>query len=504
MTTGTEFNTKCSYDAAQVLEHVISRADDLQVDLHKVSLSGSSAGGGEIHYLAWHYHKLEGATPRFTPVAMAYSEAQLDYPVQNMLDRVWGLWADDIGPTTPVSTILSYEDCAMVVGNPWCNAAFVADRLAGGDARWRSSTKICNQQWHDAAMARYCASEDLFNRATLGDLRATQVWPMETPQDRGIAKLWYSSDAMEEAGSHLDLSQFYLFIVNRLNSTEGMDVVHSAMQGRQYARVAAGMNYAVLYTNYIGMTASDHARERLTLGDLEYNLLSDFAPAGTGRAGWTDVKDSFGWQDQIVGECSDGWASSTDNEGTCAGMDSLLFVCSGTGSRQGVAGERLSSEHCHVPSLGPPYTPGSGGADWRRETIGPGYTDAPEMTQSESIPRGDLFHFTFSSVDSDIYPGISKDRSKSPAGTYGSRFVSIGPLDLSQSFPQVYPYERQVVVYVPKQLARENISPLIVCHDGLSYVSQLAPTLDSLIADGRVPPMVAVTNYNRNANFLLN
>ena len=60
------------------------------------------------------------------------------------------------------------------------------------------------------------------------------------------------------------------------------------------------------------------------------------------------------------------------------------------------------------------------------------------------------------------------------------------------------------MVYVPKQLARENISPLIVCHDGLSYVSQLAPTLDSLIADGRVPPMVAVTNYNRNANFLLN
>jgi len=31
----TEFNTKCSYDAVQVLEHLISHADDLQVDLRK-------------------------------------------------------------------------------------------------------------------------------------------------------------------------------------------------------------------------------------------------------------------------------------------------------------------------------------------------------------------------------------------------------------------------------------------------------------------------------------
>lgn len=492
----TEFNTKCSFDAKQVLEHLISRADELQVDLHKMAFSGSSAGGGEIHYLAWHYHKLEVPTPRYTPVAMAYAGAQLEYPVQNMLDRVWGLWADDVGPTTPLSSILSFQDCKMVVGNPWCDAAFIADRLASGDERWRSSTQICNQQWHDTAVDRYCATEDLFNRATLGDLRATQVWPMDTPQDRGIAKLWYNSDGMQDAASHLDPSRFYMFIANRLNTTAGMDVVHSAMQGRQYARVAesSGMNYAVLYTDYHGMTASDYSHERVTLGDLDYNLLSSFAPAGTGRADWTETKAAFGWQEQIVGECSGGWASSTDNEGTCAGMDSLLFVCNSVGSRPGIDGQQQSSEDCMVPTDLRPraYTPGSGGAAWRRETIGPEFNDAPEMIQSESIPKGDLYELTFSSSSSNIYPGIAKDNSKRPAGSHGSRFVSIGPLDPSQSFAATYPYERQVVVYVPKQLSRENPAPLIVCQDGLGHVTSIAPTLDSLIAGGRVPPMVAV------------
>jgi hypothetical protein len=54
----TEFNTKCSYDAAQALEHLITHADQLQVDVHKISTTGGSAGGGEIHYLTWVYHAL--------------------------------------------------------------------------------------------------------------------------------------------------------------------------------------------------------------------------------------------------------------------------------------------------------------------------------------------------------------------------------------------------------------------------------------------------------------
>eukprot|EP01051_Picozoa_sp_SAG22_P016694 SAG22_NODE_2407_length_2605_cov_1.483639_4_plen_44_part_01 len=37
-----------------------------------------------------------------------------------MLDKVWSLWADDVGSATKLSTILSYADCGMIVGNPWC------------------------------------------------------------------------------------------------------------------------------------------------------------------------------------------------------------------------------------------------------------------------------------------------------------------------------------------------------------------------------------------------
>ena len=81
----TEFNTICSYDAAQALEHLITHADQLQVDVHKISTTGGSAGGGEIHYLTWVYHALNNNAARYTPVSMVYTMAQLDYPVQNMV-----------------------------------------------------------------------------------------------------------------------------------------------------------------------------------------------------------------------------------------------------------------------------------------------------------------------------------------------------------------------------------------------------------------------------------
>eukprot|EP01051_Picozoa_sp_SAG22_P016693 SAG22_NODE_2407_length_2605_cov_1.483639_3_plen_212_part_00 len=74
----TEFNTKCSYDAAQALEHLITHADQLQADVHKLATTGGSAGGGEIHYLTWVYHNLKDNAARYTPRAMVYTMAQLD------------------------------------------------------------------------------------------------------------------------------------------------------------------------------------------------------------------------------------------------------------------------------------------------------------------------------------------------------------------------------------------------------------------------------------------
>ena len=45
-----EFNTKCSYDAVQGFEHLLSLADNLGIDVHSIAFTGGSAGGGEINY----------------------------------------------------------------------------------------------------------------------------------------------------------------------------------------------------------------------------------------------------------------------------------------------------------------------------------------------------------------------------------------------------------------------------------------------------------------------
>ena len=166
-----EYNTKCSFDAGQALEHLLSQADTHNIDVHRIATTGGSAGGGEINYLTYVYHALSNNAERYTPVGMVYTMAQLDYPVQNMLDKVWSDWAEDVGEDTKLSTILDKGDCSMIIGNPWCEA----------DSK-PSQTNVCNQTWHKAAMTRYCG--DAFESTTLKQLVETQKWPMETEQDR--------------------------------------------------------------------------------------------------------------------------------------------------------------------------------------------------------------------------------------------------------------------------------------------------------------------------------
>ena len=45
-----------------------------------------------------------------------------------MVDSVWKIWADDIGADTPLSAILRFADCFMILANPWCEPAFVEAR----------------------------------------------------------------------------------------------------------------------------------------------------------------------------------------------------------------------------------------------------------------------------------------------------------------------------------------------------------------------------------------
>jgi hypothetical protein len=41
-------------------------------------------------------------------------------------------------------------------------------------------------------------------------------------------------------------------------------------------------------------------------------------------------------------------------------------------------------------------------------TIGPTYTNAPELTVKDEVPRGVVTQFVMNSEDSKIYPGIAK------------------------------------------------------------------------------------------------
>ena len=298
-----EFNTKCSYDAAKMIDHLVAHADELRLDVHRISLTGGSAGGGEIHYLTWVYHAFH-SPPQYTPVGMVYTMAQLDYPVQNMLDRVWGLWADDVGGETALSTILSYHDCPMIVGNPWC---------AGGDGG-PSDYNLCNATYQAQALGRFCASETLFNAATLDDARAALVWPANDAEvGKGMEVLWYNSLNMQKhsptgypglPGS----KPFYLYIANHLNSTAGMNVVHNSLYGRQYARYAAsapGIEYTTYYTDYEAMTSDDVGSARFEVdqgreGATVYNYRSSHD--WVGRAG-VNATGRTSAQEQLLYHC---------------------------------------------------------------------------------------------------------------------------------------------------------------------------------------------------------
>lgn len=107
-------------------------------------------------------------------------------------------------------------------------------------------------------------------------------------------------------------------------------------------------------------------------------------------------------------------------------------------------------------------------ADQSQETIGPTYTDAPELSVPDGAPKGTLHEFTMKSTDSKLYPGIAKNQ------------------------PGTVPYERRVAVYIPKQYVPGKAAPFIVAQDGLGYRGTLPRALDTLIHQKRVPPMIAI------------
>ena len=94
--------------------------------------------------------------------------------------------------------------------------------------------------------------------------------------------------------------------------------------------------------------------------------------------------------------------------------------------------------------------------------IGPTYADAPELRVRPDVPAGAVTEFTMNSADSKIYPGLK-----------GA-------------------YQRKVAVYIPKQYVAGAEAPFIVAQDGMGYRNTLPRILDNMIADRRLPIMIAI------------
>jgi len=120
--------------------------------------------------------------------------------------------------------------------------------------------------------------------------------------------------------------------------------------------------------------------------------------------------------------------------------------------------------------------------------IGPTHNAASEMTPQPGVPQGTIHNFTMESAASKMYPGIAREQ-----GTFGTPDPNNpAKLDVTTSHPA--PYTRRVAVYVPQQYVPGTVVPFIVGADGPDQM--LFTALDTLIAQKRVPVMVAISISN--------
>jgi len=120
--------------------------------------------------------------------------------------------------------------------------------------------------------------------------------------------------------------------------------------------------------------------------------------------------------------------------------------------------------------------------------LGPTHDPAPEMSAHEGVPQGTVYNFTMESSDSKIYPGIARE-----ANTFGTADPA-DPAKLIVTTSHPAPYTRRVSVYVPQQYVAGTAAPFIVGTDGPDKA--LFTALDNLIAEHRVPVMIAISLGN--------
>ena len=119
--------------------------------------------------------------------------------------------------------------------------------------------------------------------------------------------------------------------------------------------------------------------------------------------------------------------------------------------------------------------------------VGPAHPPAPEMTDQDGVPHGLVHTFMMDSSTSRTYPGIARTPGTRPEldpANPAKRIVQSGPAK----------YTRRVAVYIPQQYVPGTAAPFIVGADGPDPL--LFTALDNLIAQKRVPPMIAISIAN--------
>ncbi len=111
----------------------------------------------------------------------------------------------------------------------------------------------------------------------------------------------------------------------------------------------------------------------------------------------------------------------------------------------------------------PPYKAGVGEGDF---LLKPPYANAPEQTPRADVPKGRVEKFSLVAAESKFYPDT-------------------GLRDFTAT--------RAVTVYIPSQYVAGTPAALLVSHDAMGARNNQLPTiLDNLIAEKRVPVMIAV------------
>ncbi len=119
--------------------------------------------------------------------------------------------------------------------------------------------------------------------------------------------------------------------------------------------------------------------------------------------------------------------------------------------------------------------------------VGPDYAAAPETKVADDVPQGQVAQFLMDSKECKLFnPGIARDV-----------FGTVDPNNPKTLIVDTHliDYKRTITVYIPSQYVPGSEAPLLVIHDGPAMGKpdlNLARILDNLIAQKRVPAMIAV------------